>query len=103
ALPAPTPDPHSFPTRRSSDLVIALELLEDPDQAGGVDRGVDLDVQCLAVEVVDNVEGPEPSSARQGVGHEIRRPDGIGEPRDVRSEEHTSELQSREKLVCRLL
>src|SRR3712207_6872146 len=30
--------------------------------------------------------------------------EGIGErPRDVRSEEHTSELQSRQYLVCRLL
>src|SRR3712207_7239807 len=28
---------------------------------------------------------------------------GLGEPRAVRSEEHTSELQSRQYLVCRLL
>src|SRR3712207_8286928 len=33
------------------------------------------------------------------VGEEAR----IGRPADVRSEEHTSELQSRQYLVCRLL
>src|SRR3712207_7046342 len=27
----------------------------------------------------------------------------VGEPKDLRSEEHTSELQSRQYLVCRLL
>src|SRR5690606_41595112 len=31
------------------------------------------------------------------------RPGAASEPRDPRSEEHTSELQSRENLVCRLL
>src|SRR3712207_8268716 len=30
-------------------------------------------------------------------------PDGAGRPDDRRSEEHTSELQSRQYLVCRLL
>src|SRR5690606_41923810 len=38
-------------------------------------------------------------------GHRIRtrRQDELGELADDRSEEHTSELQSRENLVCRLL
>src|SRR5437870_6338163 len=39
----------------------------------------------------------EPARARRG-----RRPDARGHPR-ARSEEHTSELQSRGQLVCRLL
>src|SRR3989442_11882568 len=34
---------------------------------------------------------------------DARDPDGSGERRRIRSEEHTSELQSRPHLVCRLL
>src|SRR6266496_3065565 len=33
----------------------------------------------------------------------LRFPGAVGEPRGRRSEEHTSELQSRRDLVCRLL
>src|SRR3546814_1156093 len=36
--------------------VVGLELFEDADQARGRDRGIDLNVQRLAVEVVDHVE-----------------------------------------------
>ena len=59
-------------TQDLRQAVVALELLEDADQARGRDRGVDLDVQRLAVEVVDHVEGPEAAATRQRVGHEIR-------------------------------
>src|SRR3712207_7948715 len=55
--------------------------------------------------------------SRAGAGHRAaggaRGPDRVGEPQDggdrtvdsggLRSEEHTSELQSRQYLVCRLL
>src|SRR3712207_7842394 len=34
---------------------------------------------------------------------EVRERRGVGERRHLRSEEHTSELQSRQYLVCRLL
>src|SRR3712207_6884710 len=47
--------------------------------------------------------GERPDLAQAGLGH---RPDGArGKPDPVsaRSEEHTSELQSRQYLVCRLL
>src|SRR5690606_39803868 len=85
----------SFPTRRSSDLAwwrrFASRL--GPAQAlftllpGGVPAG--------GTEVAKSEEArpapPEPSSEGDH---------GQGE---VRSEEHTSELQSRENLVCRLL
>src|SRR3712207_8889346 len=40
--------------------------------------------------------GPDPRQVRPVVGEE-------GHPGEVRSEEHTSELQSRQYLVCRLL
>src|SRR5690606_40128225 len=79
---------HSFPTRRSSDLVHRL------DEAGMrlrvlvgrlglhqlVGEGVDVEMALAgAVDAIGPVEA------------------------GVRSEEHTSELQSRENLVCRLL
>src|SRR5207249_11156047 len=54
----------------------------------------DLELVALAEELVD-------------VGHPAQRDLAAGEegvhPHDVRSEEHTSELQSRFDLVCRLL
>src|SRR5690606_41201407 len=38
-----------------------------------------------------------------GTGRCVARPRGVGRHATGRSEEHTSELQSRENLVCRLL
>src|SRR5690606_41837540 len=82
------PDLPSFPTRRSSDL---SEDRVDPSRD---------------VEVVDVVQlrlrGPQARAAQRLV-HLLR---GVRQERReqrVRSEEHTSELQSRENLVCRLL
>src|SRR2546422_10187183 len=50
---------------------------------------------------------PAPVSAhpgrRRGAGDGARGPGGDTGDRDLRSEEHTSELQSRLHLVCRLL
>src|SRR5699024_12369545 len=83
---------HSFPTRRSSDLpVTAAELRED---AAGAPIDPDYPVT------------PVPRSARRGVvsisvvliGFTVFAPTLM-----ARSEEHTSELQSRFDLVCRLL
>src|SRR5690606_41076173 len=80
---------HSFPTRRSSDLRLvafgecvdesAREFVDPPAVAYG--------------NVVADLQKPADLAA------ELRRC-GAGV---CRSEEHTSELQSREKLVCRLL
>src|SRR5690606_41415478 len=83
---------HSLPTRRSSDLHAA------EDRARGAEEGNRRGVEGAA------------RQARQGAG----RPRGGIRPADRclagregqagrRSEEHTSELQSRENLVCRLL
>src|SRR5947209_17214863 len=68
------PDLHSFPTRRSSDLVL----------------------------------GARPLDYRRSVLFTTRRlscaaPHSCCSPPASRSEEHTSELQSRQYLVCRLL
>src|SRR5690606_42076349 len=87
-----------FPTRRSSDL--------DPDVAGGqpvhpvaglpVGRG-----GAAAGECADAVTRQLREKVRQvgARGVPVQSEAALGE----RSEEHTSELQSRENLVCRLL
>src|SRR5436190_17636588 len=64
---------HSFPTRRSSDLGDGVLVFEDEERQVGDAR----------LQVV--------------VGMAMNR------PRMLRSEEHTSELQSHSDLVCRLL
>src|SRR5690606_40488125 len=90
----------SFPTRRSSDLEVdrgaVIGIQPRPSilgPAGKLDRGID---------------GLRPGSALALVLGSVPRP--VADPEDHsvlvgpgRSEEHTSELQSRENLVCRLL
>src|SRR5438270_6338536 len=68
-------DLHSFPTRRSSDLMQQRKCTD-----GILDRR---DLSRIALEKFQT---------RRHVGEEI-----------TRSEEHTSELQSQSNLVCRLL
>src|SRR5690606_41848890 len=81
-------DLHSFPTRRSSDLV---HHADDPvDELGVVARGDELVPAQVGAHVVVE-QRVEDVVFGQAVGVQLR------------SEEHTSELQSREKLVCRLL
>src|SRR5690606_42014869 len=91
--------PHSFPTRRSSDL----------DGAVGYDgRGRSLrhpvdEVATMAARIggVRDDHGDTPADATLlGSAATLEETGLIGSPR---SEEHTSELQSRENLVCRLL
>src|SRR3712207_7943436 len=48
-------------------------------------------------------EGPPPRHLPVQAQREQRRPGQRGSGRQLRSEEHTSELQSRQYLVCRLL
>src|SRR5439155_3973487 len=80
-------DLHSFPTRRSSDLrPIGAAVGDDGD--GGSRRLRH-----------DRVEGGP--RAPEEVGHALAL--GKRKLADARSEEHTSELQSRGHLVCRLL
>src|SRR5690606_41576081 len=85
-------DLHSFPTRRSSDLEIyegdILVITDD----GGVERSEVRWNADHAMFVISNYSG---------LGFDAYEPSQV----EVvgRSEEHTSELQSRENLVCRLL
>src|SRR5207302_3185964 len=102
-LPSPPPPLHppSFPTRRSSDLqpahdqgvVVVLLSLGDTLRVVGVDQ---------PAQAVESIASP-------CLRHDVRIP-GLDGPQidpavslELGSEEHTSELQSRENLVCRLL
>src|SRR5690606_40563263 len=92
----------SFPTRRSSDLVAEVrdELAEElPVPLEG--EPLPDDAQPRVVERVRDEEDDrqiqiEEDQAAPAAKEQIRE-------LDARSEEHTSELQSRENLVCRLL
>src|SRR5207249_8547502 len=84
---------HSFPTRRSSDLAnVAKKRLI---AVGCVEEG-----EVVASERLSTVGRVESSEI---VGSERLKTSGRVPVGFVRSEEHTSELQSRFDLVCRLL
>src|SRR5690606_42144240 len=87
-------DLHSFPTRRSSDLMVTTPM--------PVRRATSI-MPPLTIR-----RGPRgPSTVIVGKCPESMMPTSCSRacspPRELRSEEHTSELQSRENLVCRLL
>src|SRR5262249_62096486 len=94
---APPPLP-PFPTRRSSDLFgVANQLFE----LGGRPSRIYLRVDPDQVAAVASVLPATASPSREG-DVQVRRPSDILVAR-IRSEEHTSELQSLTNLVCRLL
>src|SRR5690606_41516911 len=80
--------PPSFPTRRSSDLLDRSSSMSRDDRLGGAVRAL--------LSVVDRLDPVD----RFGV---VVFSDQARVLAPARSEEHTSELQSRENLVCRLL
>src|SRR5207302_10375054 len=95
------PDLHSFPTRRSSDLsarneCVILILLEYAVSDWIRDGRIVGSVNKLS-RIVELV-GLRIDNAGRSVYGILNYPE-LG----IRSEEHTSELQSRENLVCRLL
>src|SRR2546422_7879594 len=69
------------------------------------DRGPDRGVERLALGGTSQGGLYEAYHAREAIDPSIgRRPELVGQAQwDLRSEEHTSELQSRLHLVCRLL
>src|SRR5690606_40968810 len=85
------PARHSFPTRRSSDLVSPEDAGQRVLDAAQELRRVGLRGRVRRGGRLDAVTSEVPLRSRHV---EIDR---------ERSEEHTSELQSRENLVCRLL
>src|SRR5207249_5226100 len=85
--PPATPQPlHSFPTRRSSDLTIVPLELYFKDGLAKV---------AIALAKAKQQHDKREELKRRVAERELAR--------GVRSEEHTSELQSRFDLVCRLL
>src|SRR5690606_41137787 len=86
-------NPHSFPTRRSSDL-------------GTIAAEKEIKIGFLKQDI-DFVKGRTVLEEAYEAFEEIRKAekkiDEINNQLVTRSEEHTSELQSRENLVCRLL
>src|SRR5690606_41648912 len=78
--------PHPFPTRRSSDLT---RLQHHPSEGR------------LRHSPAAHLPSPRLCHHAAGNGRPRWRRGGAGRPQ--RSEEHTSELQSRENIVCRLL
>src|SRR5439155_16752560 len=83
-------DLHSFPTRRSSDLRCRdcrWAHRRAADRAGGRVRA----------------RSPPAAPGRRKAGKASNRFCPRGQPSAARSEEHTSEFQSRGHLVCRLL
>src|SRR5207249_10796146 len=98
--PPPPLAPHSFPTRRSSDL-------DDLRMALG-DRALPAERR---IAVVEELMGGTALPVSVGLVSMVVGADRAGELPAIaerflelsRSEEHTSELQSRFDLVCRLL
>src|SRR5205814_7198910 len=96
-------DLHSFPTRRSSDLVEQFKNLVIKQQGGAVVRLSDVANVTLGAEDYDSevgFDGKKPVYIGINVAPAANLLDVIAGVR--RSEEHTSELQSLRHLVCRL-
>src|SRR5690606_40794053 len=97
------PDLHSFPTRRSSDLNPPVTT-----QGTGTATAL-LDPQTLTLSwwvTYSGLSGPAtnghfhgPAAPTANAGVQVPFTNFQTSP--IRSEEHTSELQSRENLVCR--
>src|SRR5690606_41930801 len=90
---------HSFPTRRSSDLIPTSINTPDDAESNVVKYIVNFEADFWNVGFGDDTSGISGDSI-----YLIRVSLVTGMPCWLsRSEEHTSELQSRENLVCRLL
>src|SRR5690606_41556410 len=89
---------HSVPTRRSSDLQVDIEQAPPIGLIKGFQRLADLNTRVIE----QNIHRADFSF---DAGDLCLNALGIDHIKGcaVRSEEHTSELQSRENLVCRLL
>src|SRR5690606_41306404 len=90
------PAVHSFPTRRSSDLDALGSTIAILDQTADVAAG------RYRHEFGDDASVGVVATVRHGQDYH-NGVVGVDGRWAHRSEEHTSELQSREKLVCRLL
>src|SRR5690606_41466345 len=95
SYPRVSPPLLPFPTRRSSDLFLAAYVVTRQ----ALRPAPDFDDRLRSLKV-EPPPGYSPTAAARALNQVI---DLLLERRiDLRSEEHTSELQSRENLVCRL-
>src|SRR5205814_4674089 len=97
--PRPPRHPHSFPTRRSSDLANRVRHQSAEPGIGvssdiRVRRGPSLSFSEPQAQDVQPTANKQARSFCFGIPHRQAA---------IRSEEHTSELQSLRHLVCRLL
>src|SRR5207244_11881434 len=92
--------PHSFPTRRSSDLYLLphhnLRGQDDLEERRGP-------IRYFNVFLFYGFIPHRGAGERIATRNEAREREGPPFIRGLRSEEHTSELQSPDHLVCRLL
>src|SRR5262245_63288589 len=92
-------DLHSFPTRRSSDL-LNLSLVASGFAQDKNHKKKNSDVQNIGIRDINKGSINFVSLEKEiALGRELARQ----AEQEVRSEEHTSELQSLRHLVCRLL
>src|SRR5690606_39358675 len=84
---------HSFPTRRSSDLEVNYTIEEYKQAVKDYKTTNSKNKKREIEEIIDTVKNNFKSTLDNKIKDRISK----------RSEEHTSELQSRENLVCRLL
>src|SRR5690606_41784226 len=97
------PDLHSFPTRRSSDLTLAeagarLALTYQNERLERNVRQLAETLPGALLLPLDVTDDGQIDAVFEALSKEFGRLDFLIH---ARSEEHTSELQSRENLVCR--
>src|SRR5690606_41546380 len=90
---------HSFPTRRSSDLIDHLAVVDGILIPGGF-GGRGIEGKITAVRYARERRVPFLGIC---LGMQVAVVEYARNVCGLRSEEHTSELQSRENIVCRLL
>src|SRR5690606_40606414 len=88
---------HSFPTRRSSDLPCSIGFTKyEVATVLSTNKGTLLALATLEMALISN-------TSNFGFPKDSIKITRVFSFTALRSEEHTSELQSRENLVCRLL
>src|SRR5690606_41205660 len=97
------PVPYSFPTRRSSDLFCETSELTSQD-GESIFKFIEKNKFTLSRYISNNrsINGDDFTAEAQFISFFRRIPSIYEKIKNIRSEEHTSELQSRENLVCRL-
>src|SRR5204862_1611641 len=93
----------SFPTRRSSDLAMRVDYVRVYEKASGPAGAADVWTTHGLDNVLRDARPPPdaPDAIRLTAARGTHCP-ARASSRRPRSEEHTSELQSRRDLVCRL-